>query len=262
MNQVLGEPLSSYCFRFHFHSTFYSSSNISGFNYQFLFLYSDDEDILNRESINQAIQLRQDDVILSSAARISISRPDMVGSSSPNEVCSSSPAEADDPDSNSNEEEDDDENEIGEKAVGNLEPKRKYPRERTTFTAAQLKFLEELFRGKKYLTLIERSKVASHLELSEKQVKTWFQNRRTKYRRQKQSINSQMISHNALLAPEVYQNIQRHGHWKAPSLPCCHTDKHAGYNCRTGMHPILKSDSVVNRTPHYPVAWEHCSHIR
>ena len=71
--------------------------------------------------------------------------------------------------------------------------KRKYPRERTTFTIRQLKFLEELFGAKKYLTLIERSKVAAHLELSERQVKTWFQNRRTKYRRQK-TVTSPILS--------------------------------------------------------------------
>ncbi|XP_066922676.1 barH-like 1 homeobox protein [Clytia hemisphaerica] len=75
----------------------------------------------------------------------------------------------------------------------NMDIKRKYPRERTTFTIAQLKFLEELFCVKKYLTLIERSKVALHLELSERQVKTWFQNRRTKYRRQK-TVNSPVLS--------------------------------------------------------------------
>lgn len=70
--------------------------------------------------------------------------------------------------------------------------RKKYHRERTTFTSTQLKFLEELFRLKKYLTIVERGKVASHLDLTERQVKTWFQNRRTKYRRQK-TINSQLL---------------------------------------------------------------------
>ena len=92
----------------------------------------------------------------------------------------------------------DDEDEEGSPAAlvntnNKMDIKRKYPRERTTFTIAQLKFLEELFCVKKYLTLIERSKVALHLELSERQVKTWFQNRRTKYRRQK-TVNSPVLS--------------------------------------------------------------------
>ena len=83
--------------------------------------------------------------------------------------------------------------------------KRKYPRERTTFTIRQLKFLEELFGAKKYLTLIERSKVAAHLELSERQVKTWFQNRRTKYRRQK-TMTSPILSLSSatpIISPET-----------------------------------------------------------
>ena len=46
---------------------------------------------------------------------------------------------------------------------------------------------------KKYLTLIERSKVAIHLDLTERQVKTWFQNRRTKYRRQK-TLSSPLLT--------------------------------------------------------------------
>ena len=84
--------------------------------------------------------------------------------------------------------------------------KRRYPRERTTFTIRQLKFLEELFAAKKYLTLIERSKVACHLELSERQVKTWFQNRRTKYRRQK-TVASPVLS---LSSSGLHRNDYHH----------------------------------------------------
>lgn len=166
--------------------------------------------------------------------------------------------DADDVDSNSNDDEDDD---IADKTAENQEPKRKYPRERTTFTAAQLKFLEELFRVKKYLTLIERSKVASHLELSEKQVKTWFQNRRTKYRRQK--LSSQVIVHNPpVLNHEMIQNLPSgHAHWKTPSMTCCSSEKSI-HEYRTGMLPVTKCESVIDRTLHYPVAWEHCPHIR
>ena len=166
--------------------------------------------------------------------------------------------DADETYSNSNDEDDD----IADSTADNREPKRKYPRERTTFTAAQLKFLEELFRVKKYLTLIERSKVASRLELSEKQVKTWFQNRRTKYRRQKQSINSQVIVHGPVLSHEMIQNLpKRYTQWKTPTIPCCPTEK-STHQHRAGMLPAMKCESVIGRTLHYPVAWEHCPHIR
>ena len=60
----------------------------------------------------------------------------------------------------------------------------KIRRRRTAFTSGQLKFLEEKFRGKKYLTISERTCLANDLGLTDTQVKTWFQNRRTKWKKQ------------------------------------------------------------------------------
>jgi len=53
---------------------------------------------------------------------------------------------------------------------------------RTTFTRSQLTQLEENFRRQKYLAATERSAVAAKLKMTDAQVKTWFQNRRTKWR--------------------------------------------------------------------------------
>lgn len=55
---------------------------------------------------------------------------------------------------------------------------RKPRRRRTAFTHAQLAFLERKFRCQKYLSVADRSDVADTLNLSETQVKTWYQNRR------------------------------------------------------------------------------------
>lgn len=55
---------------------------------------------------------------------------------------------------------------------------RKPRRRRTAFTHAQLAFLERKFRCQKYLSVADRSDVADALNLSETQVKTWYQNRR------------------------------------------------------------------------------------
>ncbi|BES94000.1 unnamed protein product [Nesidiocoris tenuis] len=63
---------------------------------------------------------------------------------------------------------------------------RKPRRRRTAFTHAQLAFLERKFRCQKYLSVADRSDVADALNLSETQVKTWYQNRRTKWKRQNQ----------------------------------------------------------------------------
>ncbi|CAH0722139.1 unnamed protein product, partial [Brenthis ino] len=63
---------------------------------------------------------------------------------------------------------------------------RKPRRRRTAFTHAQLAYLERKFRCQKYLSVADRGDVADALNLSETQVKTWYQNRRTKWKRQNQ----------------------------------------------------------------------------
>ena len=56
-------------------------------------------------------------------------------------------------------------------------------RKRTAFTSSQLVELEKEFIAKKYLSLNERALLAKQLNLSEMQVKIWFQNRRAKWKR-------------------------------------------------------------------------------
>ena len=58
---------------------------------------------------------------------------------------------------------------------------------RTVFTEKQLEGLETKFTEKKYLSVPDRMELASRLELSETQVKTWFQNRRMKCKKQQVS---------------------------------------------------------------------------
>ena len=58
---------------------------------------------------------------------------------------------------------------------------------RTVFTEKQLEGLESKFAEKKYLSVPDRMELASRLELSETQVKTWFQNRRMKCKKQQTS---------------------------------------------------------------------------
>lgn len=57
-------------------------------------------------------------------------------------------------------------------------------RVRTAFTPFQLLCLETSFDKNHYVVGSERKQLASYLKLSETQVKVWFQNRRTKWKRQ------------------------------------------------------------------------------
>ncbi|TSK22633.1 Homeobox protein vent1 [Bagarius yarrelli] len=59
-------------------------------------------------------------------------------------------------------------------------------RVRTKFTSYQIARLEKTFLKYKYLGAGQRRKISEKLQLSETQVKTWFQNRRMKLKREAQ----------------------------------------------------------------------------
>ncbi|OCT96450.1 hypothetical protein XELAEV_18008656mg [Xenopus laevis] len=71
---------------------------------------------------------------------------------------------------------------IGHPYQNRTPPKRKKPR--TSFSRLQICELEKRFHRQKYLASAERVSLAKTLRMSDSQVKTWFQNRRTKWRRQ------------------------------------------------------------------------------
>uniref|UniRef100_A0A2C9KE74 Homeobox domain-containing protein n=1 Tax=Biomphalaria glabrata TaxID=6526 RepID=A0A2C9KE74_BIOGL len=71
---------------------------------------------------------------------------------------------------------------VGHPYQNRTPPKRKKPR--TAFTRQQVLELEKRFSRQKYLASAERSALAKSLSMTDAQVKTWFQNRRTKWRRQ------------------------------------------------------------------------------
>uniref|UniRef100_A0A673M577 BarH-like 2 homeobox protein n=1 Tax=Sinocyclocheilus rhinocerous TaxID=307959 RepID=A0A673M577_9TELE len=61
----------------------------------------------------------------------------------------------------------------------------KKPRKaRTAFSDHQLNQLERSFERQKYLSVQDRMDLAAALNLTDTQVKTWYQNRRTKWKRQ------------------------------------------------------------------------------
>ncbi|XP_022667220.1 barH-like 2 homeobox protein isoform X2 [Varroa destructor] len=66
----------------------------------------------------------------------------------------------------------------------NLKGSKKPRKARTAFTDHQLKTLEKSFEKQKYLSVQDRMELANRLNLTDTQVKTWYQNRRTKWKRQ------------------------------------------------------------------------------
>ncbi|KAM9284722.1 uncharacterized protein RDI95_005738 [Morus bassanus] len=62
---------------------------------------------------------------------------------------------------------------------------------RTAFSAEQLSTLESSFRRQRYLGAAERRQLAGSMRLSEGQIKTWFQNRRMKLKRQLQELRTE-----------------------------------------------------------------------
>uniref|UniRef100_T1JI17 Homeobox domain-containing protein n=1 Tax=Strigamia maritima TaxID=126957 RepID=T1JI17_STRMM len=82
--------------------------------------------------------------------------------------------------------EDDDESSLPPSPGGHSHSSKskKQRKARTAFTDHQLQTLEKSFERQKYLSVQDRMELAASLNLTDTQVKTWYQNRRTKWKRQ------------------------------------------------------------------------------
>ncbi|XP_050665443.1 homeobox protein B-H1-like [Leptidea sinapis] len=79
----------------------------------------------------------------------------------------------------------DDSDDVSSKSCGDSSGLAKKQRKaRTAFTDHQLQTLEKSFERQKYLSVQDRMELAAKLGLTDTQVKTWYQNRRTKWKRQ------------------------------------------------------------------------------
>lgn len=129
-------------------------------------------------------------------------------------------------------------NKDGDKDSGGKDSKTR--RRRTAFTSVQLKCLEETFQANKYLTTMERDRLARALNLSKKQVKTWFQNRRTKWKRE--SLGDPLQNFAAASAQ---------GFLRIPHPPC---QGHYTYNPYSLSNPVCPAWYFGHRFSPFEVA--------
>lgn len=66
---------------------------------------------------------------------------------------------------------------------GSFKATIKCKRKRTMFTTEQVQALEDIFKTKQYISREERQVIVNNLQLQDKAVKLWFQNRRLKAKR-------------------------------------------------------------------------------
>ncbi|XP_047484998.1 ventral anterior homeobox 2b-like [Penaeus chinensis] len=82
----------------------------------------------------------------------------------------------------------------------------KMKRHRTVFTDSQLQRLEEEFQRQQYLVGPERKQLANQLQLSDLQLKVWFQNRRIKWRKNQLNTSEEQIT---CLSPEPSEQQEK-----------------------------------------------------
>lgn len=118
-------------------------------------------------------------------------------------------------DEEENEEEDENDDSNSDTDNGDGYGKTKKPRKaRTAFTDHQLNCLEKSFERQKYLSVQDRMELAARLNLSDTQVKTWYQNRRTKWKRQT-AVGLELLAEAGNFAA-VQRMLQQNPYWYHP----------------------------------------------
>ncbi|XP_058962703.2 homeobox protein ceh-30-like [Pocillopora verrucosa] len=95
---------------------------------------------------------------------------------------------------------------------------------RSSFTVEQVMQLERVFERQKYLGSRDRQRLAEQLQMSETQVKTWFQNRRMKMKKKLSEANERrakisFLDNLACMQQTGYHGYQTHQPYPPPCPP-------------------------------------------
>ncbi|XP_057662979.1 homeobox protein engrailed-1a-like [Diorhabda carinulata] len=113
---------------------------------------------------------------------------------------------------------------------------------RQAYSAKQLERLETEFKIDKYLSVSKRMELSKALNLTEVQIKTWFQNRRTKWKKQL-TTRLKMAQRQGLFP----------AHYFAPATvsqqyPSIFTPYYSPIGCMFGVTPLEDTGSAVTET--------------
>ncbi|XP_041317087.1 homeobox protein vex1-like [Pyrgilauda ruficollis] len=115
-------------------------------------------------------------------------------------------------------------------------------RPRTKFSAAQLQELERSFREQRYIGAGEKRRLAAVLNLSQSQIKTWFQNRRMKFKRQTQDARIEALFSGLLLPyhsyPDMATSSYPHG-----------MDVNVSASSAVSLHPAVTNSALLPSVP-------------
>ncbi|XP_019740770.1 homeobox protein Nkx-6.3 [Hippocampus comes] len=127
--------------------------------------------------------------------------------------------------------------------LGEMSGRKKHTR--PTFSGHQIFALEKTFEQTKYLAGPERARLAYSLGMTESQVKVWFQNRRTKWRKKSASEPSSTQAH-AGQAGETSDNEVEDEEYNKPLDPDSDDDK-----IRLLLRKHRRAFSVLRLGPHH-----------